>query len=307
MLINLKPRASRRPRRAQVIRRLAERARAGRRHHALHAAGAGPDHRGPGVRTQYQFVLRRRTMRAALDSGAAPGRALAADSPSSSTSPATCRTRGLQAFVEIDRDAAGRLGVSRRHRQRALQRLRPAPRSRPSSRSPTSTAWCWVGPSSLGPAALPASTPGPRAAAVPLSPRWFASSERHRAAGHQPCRPVPRRPLSFNLGPAPRWAKAVDAIESRRRAAGPAVASKPAFQGAALAFQSLSTNTLLLLILAAVVTMYIVLGVLYESYIHPVTILSTDPAVGRRRRAAGAAGSRAQGARRHRASSASSC
>jgi multidrug efflux pump len=51
------------------------------------------------------------------------------------------------------------------------------------------------------------------------------------------------------------------------------------FQGAALAFQASLTNTLLL-ILAAIVTMYIVLGVLYESYIHPVTILSTLPSAG---------------------------
>jgi multidrug efflux pump len=51
------------------------------------------------------------------------------------------------------------------------------------------------------------------------------------------------------------------------------------FQGAALAFQASLSNTLLL-ILAAVVTMYIVLGVLYESTIHPVTILSTLPSAG---------------------------
>ncbi len=51
------------------------------------------------------------------------------------------------------------------------------------------------------------------------------------------------------------------------------------FQGAALAFQASLDNTLLL-ILAAIVTMYIVLGVLYESYIHPVTILSTLPSAG---------------------------
>ena len=51
------------------------------------------------------------------------------------------------------------------------------------------------------------------------------------------------------------------------------------FQGAALAFQASLSNTLLL-ILAAVVTMYIVLGVLYESTVHPVTILSTLPSAG---------------------------
>src|SRR5260221_2026687 len=51
------------------------------------------------------------------------------------------------------------------------------------------------------------------------------------------------------------------------------------FQGAALAFSASLTSTLLL-ILAAIVTMYIVLGVLYESYIHPITILSTLPSAG---------------------------
>ena len=51
------------------------------------------------------------------------------------------------------------------------------------------------------------------------------------------------------------------------------------FQGAALAFQSALTNELFL-ILAAIVTVYIVLGVLYESFIHPLTILSTLPSAG---------------------------
>ncbi len=54
------------------------------------------------------------------------------------------------------------------------------------------------------------------------------------------------------------------------------VGVKTEFQGAAQAFQA-SLSSTLLLILAAVVTMYIVLGVLYESYIHPITILSTLP------------------------------
>ena len=51
------------------------------------------------------------------------------------------------------------------------------------------------------------------------------------------------------------------------------------FQGAALAFQASLSNELFL-ILAAIVTMYIVLGVLYESFIHPITILSTLPSAG---------------------------
>ena len=54
---------------------------------------------------------------------------------------------------------------------------------------------------------------------------------------------------------------------------------RTSFQGAALAFRASLANTLLL-ILAAIITMYIVLGVLYESYIHPLTILSTLPSAG---------------------------
>ena len=76
------------------------------------------------------------------------------------------------------------------------------------------------------------------------------------------------------------------------------------FQGAALAFQAALGNELIL-ILAAIVTMYIVLGVLYESFIHPITILSTLPSAGRRR-AAGADDRRQRSQRRSR-SSASSC
>ena len=76
----------------------------------------------------------------------------------------------------------------------------------------------------------------------------------------------------------------MEAIRAAAQELGLPASVQTRFQGAALAFQASLTNTLLL-ILAAIVTMYIVLGVLYESYIHPVTILS-DAALGRRRRAA---------------------
>ena len=74
--------------------------------------------------------------------------------------------------------------------------------------------------------------------------------------------------------------KAIQTEQAAARAAGLLPLSvDTSFQGAALAFQASLSNTLLL-ILAAVVTMYIVLGVLYESTIHPVTILSTLPSAG---------------------------
>ena len=68
--------------------------------------------------------------------------------------------------------------------------------------------------------------------------------------------------------------EAVEAIKAEQAAMDMPASIETSFQGAALAFQASLSNTLLL-ILAAIVTMYIVLGVLYESYIHPVTILST--------------------------------
>jgi multidrug efflux pump len=86
----------------------------------------------------------------------------------------------------------------------------------------------------------------------------------------------PASTLSFNLAPHVALGQAVKAIEKARDELGLPLSIQTSFQGAALAYQGSLLNTLLL-ILAAVVTMYIVLGVLYESFIHPITILSTLP------------------------------
>ncbi|KIZ37147.1 MdtB/MuxB family multidrug efflux RND transporter permease subunit [Stutzerimonas stutzeri] len=82
--------------------------------------------------------------------------------------------------------------------------------------------------------------------------------------------------LSFNLAEDVSLGKAVEVIEAVEQQIGLPAGIQTRFQGAAEAFRA-SLSSTLLLILAAVVTMYIVLGVLYESYIHPVTILSTLP------------------------------
>src|SRR5262249_33114557 len=84
----------------------------------------------------------------------------------------------------------------------------------------------------------------------------------------------PATTVSSNLSAGPSLGAAVSAIEQAERSAGMPSSIHTTFQGAALAFRSNLTNELLLLI-AAVLVMYIVLGVLYESFIHPVTILST--------------------------------
>ncbi|MBU0919000.1 MAG: MdtB/MuxB family multidrug efflux RND transporter permease subunit [Gammaproteobacteria bacterium] len=82
--------------------------------------------------------------------------------------------------------------------------------------------------------------------------------------------------LSFNLASGVSLGKAVEVIEAVEQQIGLPAGIQTRFQGAAEAFRA-SLSSTLLLILAAVVTMYIVLGVLYESYIHPITILSTLP------------------------------
>jgi len=82
--------------------------------------------------------------------------------------------------------------------------------------------------------------------------------------------------ISFNLPPRTSLSSAVDAVTRATRDIALPVAIQTRFQGAARAFEA-SLSSTLLLILAAIITMYIVLGVLYESFIHPVTILSTLP------------------------------
>ncbi len=85
--------------------------------------------------------------------------------------------------------------------------------------------------------------------------------------------------LSFNLAPGASLGQAVNAIQAAGREIGMPASIEASFQGTAQAFQA-SLGNESWLILAALITVYIVLGVLYESYIHPITILSTLPSAG---------------------------
>jgi multidrug efflux pump len=89
----------------------------------------------------------------------------------------------------------------------------------------------------------------------------------------------PSATVSFNLAPGASLGDAVNAIRNAEHEIGLPASMITTFQGAALAFQAALGNELLLII-AAIITVYIVLGVLYESYIHPITILSTLPSAG---------------------------
>ncbi|SDQ47166.1 multidrug efflux pump [Paraburkholderia fungorum] len=89
----------------------------------------------------------------------------------------------------------------------------------------------------------------------------------------------PATTVSFNLAPGSSLGAAVKAIGQAEKDIGLPASFQTRYQGASLAFQASLSNELFL-ILAAIVTMYIVLGVLYESFIHPITILSTLPSAG---------------------------
>ncbi len=85
--------------------------------------------------------------------------------------------------------------------------------------------------------------------------------------------------ISFNLAPGASLGEATKAIDKAQQEIGMPLSVQSAFQGTAASFQASLSNEPLL-ILAALITVYIVLGVLYESYIHPITILSTLPSAG---------------------------
>jgi multidrug efflux pump len=189
--------------------------------------------------------------------------------------------QGLQAYVDIDRDAAGRLGVSVATIDSALysafgQRLI----STIFTQSNQYRVVLEVAPEfRQGLDGLnKLYVPGAGGTQVPLSSvARFAEKQAPLAVNH--VAQFPSATISFNLAPGASLGEAVKAIKAEVDALQLPLSVETRFEGAALAFQASLTSTLLL-ILAAIVTMYIVLGVLYESTIHPLTILSTLPSAG---------------------------
>ena len=189
--------------------------------------------------------------------------------------------QGLQAFVTIDRDTAGRLGVTPATIDNTIydafgQRL-------------VSTIFTQSNQYRVVLEVKPEYRKGPEVLHELFVPSSFGTQVRLDAVAKVSELPAslvvnhlgqfPAATISFNLAPGASLGDAVKAIESAQQQLGVPASVRTSFQGAALAFRASLTNELLL-ILAAVVTMYIVLGVLYESYIHPVTILSTLPSAG---------------------------
>ena len=120
--------------------------------------------------------------------------------------------------------------------------------------------------------------PSSSGTAVPLSAfTHFESGTSPLAVNHQG--QFPSVTISFNLAPGAALGQATKAIEQAQQDLAMPASAQASFQGTAQAFIASLANEPLL-ILAAIITIYIVLGVLYESYIHPITILSTLPSAG---------------------------
>ena len=189
--------------------------------------------------------------------------------------------RGLSAYIEIDRDTAGRFGITPATIDNALydafgQRIVSTIFTNTNQKRVILEATPQLKASldSLSTIYLPASGGG-------QVPQSVVATVREEMAplqiGH--LGQFPATNVSFNLAPGFSLGEAVEAIKQAEIDLDVPVSVITNFQGAALAFQSSLSNELLL-ILAAIVTVYIVLGVLYESFIHPLTILSTLPSAG---------------------------
>ena len=200
------------------------------------------------------------------------------------------QNQGQQAYVQIDREAAGRLGVTVAEIDTALynafgQRLISTIYTQASQYRVVLEAATGArrGLAALEGLYLPgvtttaangttSTTQVPLSAVAKVVERPVALAVNHVAQ-------FPSATVSFNLASGVSLGAAVDAIKAEEARLDLPPSVETSFQGAAEAFRA-SLSSTLLLILAAVVTMYIVLGVLYESYIHPVTILSTLPSAG---------------------------
>jgi multidrug efflux pump len=191
--------------------------------------------------------------------------------------------QGLSAYLTIDRDTAGRFGITPATVDNALydafgQRIVSTIFTQSNQYRVILQADSSLMASldSLGTLYLPSATAVggqvPLSALVKVSTRTAPLSIDHLGQ-------FPSTTISFNLARGAALGDAVDGIRKVEQQINLPASVMTTFQGAALAFQATLGNELFL-ILAAIVTVYIVLGVLYESFIHPITILSTLPSAG---------------------------
>ncbi|OHX11874.1 multidrug transporter subunit MdtC [Chromobacterium amazonense] len=231
-------------------------------------------------RTQYQFTLQA-TSQDDLSTWVPKLVRRLQQEPALADVASDLQDKGLQAYVNINRDVASRLGVTTAAIDNALydafgQRLI----STIFTQTNQYRVVLEVDPAhqrdllSLKGIYVPTASGGPE----PLD-TVATIEERPTSLAINHLGQFPTATISFNLKPGASLGEAVDGIRKAESELGLPASMDTKFQGAAMAFQASLSNTLWL-ILAAIVTMYIVLGVLYESYIHPITILSTLPSAG---------------------------
>jgi len=191
------------------------------------------------------------------------------------------QNRGLEAMIKIDRPTAARLGISP---QQIDETLYDAFGQRQVAITYTQlnqyhvvmevAPQFWQRPNTLHDLQVPSSSGSlvPLDAFTSFRPGASALAVNHQAQ-------FPAVTISFNLAPNTSLGDAVEAIQKATREIGLPAQIRGKFAGTAQAFQD-SLNNQSLLILAALAAVYIVLGILYESYIHPLTILSTLPSAG---------------------------
>ena len=189
--------------------------------------------------------------------------------------------KGLQAKLVIDRDTASRMGITPQTLDNALYDA--------FGQRQVSTMYLPLNqyhvvmevaePFQQTPEALQniylkstSGTPIPLAAFTHFEPSSTPLAVNHQGQ-------VPSVTISFNLAPGVSLGQATDSIENAERSIGFPPSISASFQGTAAAFQDSKSN-MLILIITALGAVYIVLGMLYESYMHPITILSTIPSAG---------------------------
>jgi multidrug efflux pump len=189
--------------------------------------------------------------------------------------------KGLQAKLVIDRDTASRMGISPQTLDNALYdafgQRQVSTMYRPLNQYHVVMEVApqfQQTPEALQNIYLKSTTGTP----VPLAAfTHFEPSNTPLAVNHQG--QVPSVTISFNLAPGIALGQATDAIEKAERSIGFPATIQASWQGTAQAFQDSRAN-MLILIITAVGAVYIVLGMLYESFVHPITILSTIPSAG---------------------------
>ena len=231
-------------------------------------------------RAQYNFVLQA-AQTADLNAFVPKLMAQLAKVPQIANPTTAFLDRGLSAYLVVDRDTAARFGITATTVDNALyssygqrfvstiytqsNQYRVIVEADPKSQSSIQ-------------ALQDLYLPGPGGGQVPLSA--VAHVEQRTAPLEiDHLGQFPSANISFDVAPGYSLGSAVDAIQQAERDTGMPATITAEFQGSAYSFQSALTSEILLII-AAIVTVYIVLGVLYESFIHPVTILSTLPSAG---------------------------